>query len=150
MATTFRGSTFLLEAMNTRHVGPNLNLAPDANPSDGLFDVVRVLKGEQPRLEAYLFSYLDGQRGEPSLRVERGQRQSTRGNLMFTSTIRVGPVRRDLFLVRQALSRSRLTIMLLSFSCREGRVHVQADVSVRKRPTKAVLQATAQAGHATG
>jgi diacylglycerol kinase (ATP) len=67
------GEYILLEAMNIRHVGPNLNLAPDANPSDGLFDVVRVLKGEQSKLEAYLSSYLDGQRGEPSLRVERGQ-----------------------------------------------------------------------------
>ena len=67
------GEYILLEAMNTRQIGPNLNLAPDANPSDGLFDVVRVLKGEQPKLEAYLSSYLDRQRGEPSLRVERGQ-----------------------------------------------------------------------------
>ena len=67
------GEYILLEAMNTRHVGPNLHLAPHANPSDGLFDVVRVLKGEQRKLEAYLSSYLGGQRGEPSLRVERGQ-----------------------------------------------------------------------------
>jgi diacylglycerol kinase family enzyme len=67
------GEYILLEAMNTRQVGPKLNLAPDANPSDGLFDVVRVLKGEQPKLEAYLSSYLDGQSDAPPWRVERGQ-----------------------------------------------------------------------------
>jgi diacylglycerol kinase family enzyme len=34
------GSYLALEAMNTTCMGPNLDLAPDADPSDGLFDVL--------------------------------------------------------------------------------------------------------------
>ena len=48
------GEYILLEAMNTRCLGPNLCLAPNANFSDGLLDVVSVSKAEYSQLSKYL------------------------------------------------------------------------------------------------
>ena len=43
-----------VEAMNIRFVGPNLPLAPDADPHDGLFDVVLVDADDRRALQAYV------------------------------------------------------------------------------------------------
>ena len=48
------GRYLLLEAVNLRYVGPSLFLAPDAEPGDGLLDVVLVSEAERPRLLQYL------------------------------------------------------------------------------------------------
>ncbi len=48
------GHYLLLEAVNLRYVGPSLFLAPDAEPGDGLLDVVLVSEAERPRLLQYL------------------------------------------------------------------------------------------------
>lgn len=45
--TPFTESLVMLEVMNTNAVGPRLNLAPNADPSDGLFDVVMVHEDER-------------------------------------------------------------------------------------------------------
>lgn len=45
----------MFEVLNIRSVGPNLVLAPDANPSDGLFDVI--LAGPEHRAD--LLEYLE-------------------------------------------------------------------------------------------
>jgi diacylglycerol kinase (ATP) len=52
------GRYVLIEAMNLGWVGPNLNLAADADPSDGLLDVVLVSEAERSLLSGYL-DYLD-------------------------------------------------------------------------------------------
>jgi diacylglycerol kinase (ATP) len=44
------GEYILLEAMNTSYIGPNLCLAPHANPSDGLLDMVLVVRDEQYKM----------------------------------------------------------------------------------------------------
>lgn len=54
------GSYVLLEIMNIRSVGPNLFLAPDADPGDGLFDVVLIRADEQHRLAAYVLNKIKG------------------------------------------------------------------------------------------
>ncbi len=41
------GDYVLLEAMNIRSIGPNLRLAPDADPGDGLLDIVLVSDSEE-------------------------------------------------------------------------------------------------------
>jgi diacylglycerol kinase family enzyme len=51
------GRYLLLEAVNLRYVGPSLFLAPDAEPGDGLLDVVLVSEAERPRLIRYLDSW---------------------------------------------------------------------------------------------
>ena len=48
------GRYLLFEVMNIMYVGPNLYLAPDAQPGDGTFDVVLVTEEERARLQAYL------------------------------------------------------------------------------------------------
>jgi diacylglycerol kinase family enzyme len=68
------GEYVLLEAMNIRHVGPNLELAPDADPGDGLLDVVLLRHGERGALSEYLSHCRDGTPTPPGLTVHRGTR----------------------------------------------------------------------------
>jgi diacylglycerol kinase family enzyme len=68
------GEYVLLEAMNIRHVGPNLELAPEADPGDGLLDVVLLRHGERDALSEYLSQCRNGKPTPPSLTVRRGTR----------------------------------------------------------------------------
>jgi diacylglycerol kinase family enzyme len=54
------GEFLLVEVLNTRAVGPNLVLAPDASPSDGFLSVVVAAEGERRELAEYLQSRIDG------------------------------------------------------------------------------------------
>lgn len=67
------GEYILLEAMNTSYIGPNLCLAPHANPSDGLLDMVFVVRGEQDRLHKCLSDCIEGKLTPPTLTVRRGK-----------------------------------------------------------------------------
>ena len=71
------GDYLLLEVLNTRLVGPNLSLAPDADPGDGVFDVVLVREDERGELENYLTSCLTGRPGSHKLTVRQGRRLET-------------------------------------------------------------------------
>jgi diacylglycerol kinase family enzyme len=53
------GRYLLLEAVNLRYVGPSLFLGPDAEPGDGLLDVVLAGEDQRPRLIQYLESWQD-------------------------------------------------------------------------------------------
>ena len=48
------GDYLLVEAMNIRSIGPRLALAPDADPGDGLLDIVVVSREEAARLRKHL------------------------------------------------------------------------------------------------
>lgn len=48
------GDYLLIEVMNIRSVGPKVTLAPQADPSDGLFDLVLVTKSERERLVSFI------------------------------------------------------------------------------------------------
>lgn len=48
------GEYLLLEIMNTRTIGPNLVLAPQADPGDGQFDAVWIREDERNKLLEYL------------------------------------------------------------------------------------------------
>jgi diacylglycerol kinase family enzyme len=67
------GEYVLVEAMNINYVGPNLNLAPEADPGDGLLDVVLLRGDERDELGEYLDERLDGRRRPPKLNVRRGK-----------------------------------------------------------------------------
>jgi diacylglycerol kinase (ATP) len=67
------GEYILLEAMNTSYIGPNLCLAPHANPSDGLLDIVSVVRGEQDKLNKCLSDCIEGKLTPPTLTVRRGK-----------------------------------------------------------------------------
>lgn len=54
------GEYVLLEVMNLSYIGPNLHLAPDAEPDDGQLHVVMVTEDERDRLHRYLEKWEDG------------------------------------------------------------------------------------------
>ena len=67
------GEFILLEAMNIQHIGPSLHLAPEADPSDGLLDVVLIGADEREKLAVYLADRLSGLSDPPRWRTRRGR-----------------------------------------------------------------------------
>jgi diacylglycerol kinase family enzyme len=63
----------LVEAMNIRSIGPNLCLAPDADPGDGLLDVVLVSNDEREQLKRSLSDRLEGKSDCAVLNVQKGR-----------------------------------------------------------------------------
>lgn len=72
------GEYVLFEAMNTQYIGPNLYLAPHANPGDGQLDVVMVTNSERDRLIDYLSSWQNGEFRRPQLPTRQGRRLAMR------------------------------------------------------------------------
>jgi diacylglycerol kinase (ATP) len=68
------GEYVLLEAMNMEFIGPNLYLAPQVHPSDGMLDVVLVTAEDRDRLEDSLVSWQDGVLTHPRLTRYRASR----------------------------------------------------------------------------
>lgn len=67
------GRCLLAEVLNIPYVGPNLFLAPDSKPGDGLFDVVIVTEEERDRLTNYLASWQDNRERLAVLPTRRGK-----------------------------------------------------------------------------
>jgi diacylglycerol kinase (ATP) len=69
------GEFLAVEAMNVRETGPNVPLAPEADPTDGRLDVVRVRPEDRAGLVSYVGQRLRGERATPPhLPVHRGTR----------------------------------------------------------------------------
>jgi diacylglycerol kinase family enzyme len=66
------GRYLMLEALNIRHVGPNLFLAPDADPSDGYLDFVLCTEDKRREVADYLTYRLEGKQAAPFLPVRKG------------------------------------------------------------------------------
>jgi len=56
----YSGEFLLVEVMNIRSIGPNLYLAPDADPGDGEFDVVLITENQRKALAEYVRKKIDG------------------------------------------------------------------------------------------
>jgi diacylglycerol kinase (ATP) len=67
------GDYVLLEALNIRYIGPNLDLVPQADINDGFLDVVFVTERERTKLSKYLQDRINGKKPRPNLTVRRGQ-----------------------------------------------------------------------------
>jgi diacylglycerol kinase family enzyme len=67
------GEYILLEVMNIKSIGPNLFLAPDADPGDGLFDVVCLTRGSHDTVDRCLEECKEGNRAPTGLPVRRGK-----------------------------------------------------------------------------
>jgi diacylglycerol kinase family enzyme len=67
------GDYILLEAMNIRSIGPNLCLAPNADPGDGVLDIVLVSDAEREKLDRYLSAQITGEQSAPDLTVHKGR-----------------------------------------------------------------------------
>jgi diacylglycerol kinase family enzyme len=59
------GAYLAIEAMNIRETGPNIPLAPDADPGDGVLDVALIRPEDRKPLLGYIQSRLGGGRQEP-------------------------------------------------------------------------------------
>jgi diacylglycerol kinase (ATP) len=67
------GDYYMLEALNVRYMGPNLDLVPRAETHDGLLDVVLVSKDEQTKLRRYISDRIRHKRSRASLTVRQGR-----------------------------------------------------------------------------
>jgi diacylglycerol kinase family enzyme len=67
------GEYIMLEVMNISYIGPNLCLAPHANPTDGLLDIVLVSKDERDNLNRSLSHCLEDRLAQPTLTIRKGQ-----------------------------------------------------------------------------
>jgi diacylglycerol kinase family enzyme len=67
------GDYVVLEALNIRHIGPNLNLAPRADINDGLLDVVLVSKRQRAALGTHLAALVKRKQARPNLTIRRCQ-----------------------------------------------------------------------------
>lgn len=68
------GTYRMFEVMNTNRFGPWIKLAPDADPGDGLLDVVRIRPDSDESLFRYVASLVAEELGElPNVEVTRGQ-----------------------------------------------------------------------------
>lgn len=63
----------LVEVLNLGWIGANLVLAPDANPCDGMFEVVRAGEGHRELLWAYLRGLVTGRQARLRLPVTRAR-----------------------------------------------------------------------------
>lgn len=69
------GELLALVAMNVREIGPKVPLAPDADPGDGLLDVVLVREEHRAMLAGYVEARLrDSAPAPPELERHRGER----------------------------------------------------------------------------
>ena len=68
------GEYLLFEAMNMPYIGPNLFLAPDARPDDGLLDVVMVDETHRAELIEGITDWHEGKSTPPVLPTKRGAR----------------------------------------------------------------------------
>jgi diacylglycerol kinase (ATP) len=57
----YSGQYLLLEVMNTKSIGPNLFLAPDADPGDGMLEIVAVTNENKEAFERYVAGKINGE-----------------------------------------------------------------------------------------
>jgi diacylglycerol kinase family enzyme len=56
----YSGNYLMAEVMNTRSIGPNLNLVPFADPGDGEFEVVLIAAAQRDQFASYILSKIMG------------------------------------------------------------------------------------------
>ncbi|GHA44338.1 diacylglycerol kinase [Salinimicrobium marinum] len=59
---TIKGKFLMVELMNIKYVGPNLKLAPAADPGDGYFDLVLIPEESRRELQDYLLKLIKDDR----------------------------------------------------------------------------------------
>ena len=67
------GEYILLEALNIKHIGPNLHLAPGADPADGFLDIVSVSEGEKDQLGRYLSDLTENELFRPRWTIRKAR-----------------------------------------------------------------------------
>ena len=59
-----KGSFLMVELINIKYIGPNFQLAPNADPGDGFFDLILIPEARRVDLVSHLQKVIDG-KGEP-------------------------------------------------------------------------------------
>ncbi|WP_187261011.1 diacylglycerol/lipid kinase family protein [Pontibacter beigongshangensis] len=67
------GDYLLVEIMNIKYTGPNMDLAPKADPGDGWLDVVLVKEQERKKFSSYLKACLRGDKNLDQFEVYRAK-----------------------------------------------------------------------------
>jgi len=70
----YSGKYIMVEVMNTKAIGPNLELAPEADPGDGVLDVVLITESHQIEFEAFLQNRINGGSDEFSFSTVRAKK----------------------------------------------------------------------------
>jgi diacylglycerol kinase family enzyme len=73
------GDFLLVEVLNIRSIGPNLELSHEASPSDGLLTVVTATEKDREAISDYLKHLLSGQRASVSLAARHVRRVDLSG-----------------------------------------------------------------------
>ncbi len=69
-----KGNYLMVEIMNTVSIGPRLNLAPLADPSDGEFEVVMVSENERDKFINYIDGLIQGKEEAPFFNIVKAKR----------------------------------------------------------------------------
>ncbi len=56
----YKGEYLMVEILNIRSIGPNIRLSPDADPGDGLLEIILVGEKDRQKLVNYLTEKLNG------------------------------------------------------------------------------------------
>lgn len=70
----YKDNYLLIEIMNTQSIGPNLGFSPDANTSDGEFEVVMISEHEKEKFKEYIKERLEGIENEPSFELIKAKK----------------------------------------------------------------------------
>lgn len=89
---TVRGEFLLVEVLNISSVGPNLVLAPEADPGDGLFDVVMAREEDRGAIDRYLRHVAEGRPDRLELPTRRARAVDIEGwkHLHIDDEVRLG------------------------------------------------------------
>jgi diacylglycerol kinase family enzyme len=68
------GDYILLEAMNIRFIGPNLHLAPNADPGDGMLDIALISSANASDLNRYFLEAVESKHPQQGWPVRRARR----------------------------------------------------------------------------
>ena len=67
------GKYLLAEIMNTKSIGPNLFLAPEADPGDGLFNVIVIPEADREKFASYVLNKINGKEEEYAFLEVKGK-----------------------------------------------------------------------------
>lgn len=70
---THTGNYLMAEIMNTRSIGPNLNLVPFADPGDGEFEVVLISESQREQFANYILNKIMGKEEPAFFNILKGK-----------------------------------------------------------------------------
>lgn len=68
------GKYIMVEVVNTKSIGPNLDLAVSADPGDGELEIVLIPEGHQKKFETFLLNRINGQDDDFSFTILKAKK----------------------------------------------------------------------------